>query len=252
MSFQGGINIKLAPANATQMTVDLLSAQLTELGLTCNDASRDKLQGYINDVRYRFRNGTAQAFFLGNLDQDLQEYKETSTGVWKPLDDPPERNKLLYLCNSTHYNWLKSNDPDFEGSDIYSTSSKKSYKTVEGVKEAFYKTGDQISQQLVNGLDPKSTESKLTNTLANAGGDGDNWDSDWQEDAILIALDYNTDTHNAGGIGFIGLKWRIIIKDYKGKTKNHETLIALKTWSNTYTELDDLLNDYNKAHNQFG
>ncbi|HBN9848015.1 TPA: hypothetical protein L3934_006039 [Pseudomonas aeruginosa] len=252
MSFKGGVTIVLNDREATKMTEEVLKEQLTRLGLTCELSSKHLLSRYIKDVRRDLADGVVGSYFIGSWDHGAYDFLHSSSGNWEQRDDTPESQKLRYICKYEHYEWLRKNSPSFTGGEPHSIVRKKNYDTVQAVKKAFVDIGNQMSESISGGLRKDVVESKLTNTIGILSDDAADYDSGYRDDVMLIAMDYDSSSHIAGGVGFIGVRWRVYINNYKGKTKNHSTEIDVKTWGVVYTDSSTLFCDYDAVRAAFG
>ncbi|WP_118988271.1 hypothetical protein [Photorhabdus sp. CRCIA-P01] len=116
----------------TEMKVGILKDQLTSVGLTCPDTSKDKLQGYIDDVRRQIPQGGTNACFIGLYNVGRKVYASTSDANWKVSDTAPKDTaQLKYLCRRECFDWLKKNEPDFDGVLSLENSTVERYDTLE-------------------------------------------------------------------------------------------------------------------------
>ena len=273
------VPIGLVQATPTVLTVDSLKKQLTEIGLTCPDSAKDKLEEYILEVKAALPEGRTQTYgILGpvlpvsktaglsfaeladrvaSLDRPsrLATLDDTSTGNWEPdATGDGYATTLEYIQFEEHFNWLKDNRSSFTGVVDNPPTMTGKYGTVDAVKQLFVEVGTTASATLVNGLDHASIESTLSNAIAPLNEAGvSNYDVT-DSRVIFLVENYNPSTQQADGIGVLTIQWHLTIKDYKEKKQNpqHDTSLTIKSRSVLYSSLDDLYGDYDAAAAHFG
>lgn len=273
------VPIVLNPATPTQLTVDALKKQLTQIGLTCPDSAKDKLEQYIQEVKAALPDGHTQTYAIlgpalpgsetvglsfaeladrvssANKTSRLATLDDAATGNWEPdATGDGYATTLEYIQFEDHFTWLKDNRPSFTGVVDNPPTSTGRYATVDAVKDLFVQVGTTASATLVTGLDHASIESALSNAIAplNEAGVSDYDVTDSR--VIFLVENYNPVTQEADGIGVLTIQWRLTIKDYKEKKQNpqHDTTLTIKSRSVLYSSLDDMYADYDAAAAHFG
>lgn len=242
----------------TEMTVDILKEQLTNIGLTCPLSDKDKLQGYIDDVRRQIPQGGTNACFIGLHDVGRKVYASTSDANWVVSDTAPQDSgQLQYLCRRKSFDWLKKNEPDFNGSLSLENHTVDRYDTLDAVKNAFIQAAVDASATLVDPLDSKDMESALTNILLPITDKNDSdYHTDPQEIHFIILKNYNPQANECDAAGFLGVGYELNIKDYRKKSKDavsgHDTDFRIQSWSGFYQSWDDIDTHYAAALRALG
>ncbi|MDB6368265.1 hypothetical protein PH242_11400 [Photorhabdus bodei] len=249
------INVRLRKDTPDQLSTSDLKAQLTALGLTCDLTDESLLSEYIEDVRKQLITGSTQSFAIGEYIAD--NFVHTSKANWSPEDDAlGYKTKLIYIGVPEHFKWLGENCSTFTGNEDDPPASINKYDNVEAVKNAFIQIARGSSETLVEPLDKTDMESALTNLLSSINDDNiKDYDSGWRIKFLLLIDNFDKNKYTSDGIGVLGIRWRLQIKDYKQKNKDsvkHNTTINLSSWSVTYDNTDDLLKQYHMAKNHFG
>lgn len=273
------VPIGLQQATPTELTVDALKKQLTEIGLTCPDSAKDKLKEYITEVKAALPKGhtqtygilapaipvsesvglsfTALAERVSSLNDSsrLATLDDSSTGNWTPdATGDGYATTLEYIQFEEHFDWLKANRTSFTGTVDNPPELKGKYGTVDAVKQLFVEVGTTASATLVTGLDHDSIEATLSNAIAPLNESGvSNYDVT-DSRVIFLVENYNPATQEADGIGVLTIQWHLTIKDYKEKKQSpqHDTTLTIKSRSVLYSSLDDMYADYNAAAAHFG
>ena len=273
------VPIGLLKATPTELTVDALKKQLTEIGLTCPDSAEGKLKEYIEEVKAALPKGGTQTYgILGpalpvsetaglsftevadrvisaSRTSRLATLDDTSTGNWEPdATGDGYATTLEYIQFEDHFNWLKANRPSFTGVVDNPPEMTGRYDTVDAVKRLFVQVGTTASATLITGLDHASIESALSNAIAPLNeASASNYDVT-DSRVIFLVENYNPTTQEADGIGVLTIQWHLTIKDYKEKKQSlqHATTLTVKSRSVLYSSLDDMYADYNAAAAHFG
>ena len=256
------IAISLKSATPTPLTVDALKKQLTDIGLTCSDAEKTKLEKYISSVKNQLPVGVTQAYGIFKPAAQpaagafglVTNVELSSTGNWEPdgtgLGYGPT---LEYIQYEAHFDWLKSNRPSFTGIEDNPPQYHDKYDTVAAVKQMFVNVGTDASATLVKGIDKQAIESVLSNAIAPlADPNASNYDVP-DSRVIFLVENYNPEKQEADAVGVLTIEWHLTIKDYKEKKKNpqHETWLTVKSRSVLYSSLEDMNADYQAAFTHF-
>ncbi|TNH43692.1 hypothetical protein [Photorhabdus luminescens] len=249
------INVKLRKDTPDQLSASDLKAQLTAIGLTCDLTDESLLTEYIEDVRRKLITGSTQSFAIGEYIAD--NFVHTSRATWSPEEEAlGYKTQLIYIGIPQHFKWLMENCSTFAGNEDNPPASTDKYDNVEAVKNAFIQIAEGSSETLVEPLDKKDMESALTNLLSSINDENiQDYDSKWRIKLFLLIDGFDKERNYGDGIGVLGIRWRLQIKDYKKKSKDnakHNTTINLNSWSVIYDNTDDLLKQYNMAKNYFG
>ena len=257
------IPVSLTKATPTELTVDALKKQLTDIGLTCPASEESKLQAYINEVKRDIPAGSVETFSI--LKPAAPEetavrglvsgLAEASTGNWEPDSTGFGYNTVLeYIQYETHFDWLYDNKPGFTGIENNPPPYTGRYDTIDAVKQMFAAVATDASATLVKGLDKSSLESVLSNAIAPLNdANAKNYAPGPDTRVIFLVENYNPSTQEADGIGVLTVWWDLTINDYKEKKKNpqHDTKLTVKCRSVLYSSLDDMNADYLAVQTHF-
>ncbi|MDC7872049.1 hypothetical protein TH60_21390 [Pantoea ananatis] len=258
--------IALSQTTPTQLTVQALKKQLTDIGLTCPDSHESKLQAYIDDVRSQLPQGAIQTYaILQPATQSLLasvprvnglagDFVVSAKGDWTPdgtgMGYGPE---LEYIQYSTHFDWLKANRPGFTGVIDAPPAYTGKYDSIDAIKNLFVEVGATASATLIKGLNKDSVEAVLSNAIAPLD-DTTAKDYDQTDSRVIFLVDnYNPQTSEADGIGVLSVEWHLVIKDYTEKKKDpkHQTTLTITARSVLYSSLEDMNADYLAAQSHF-
>jgi hypothetical protein len=254
--------ISLNSATPTQLTVEKLKSQLTNIGLTCPASKEQRLEQYIVDVKTQIPDGAVQTYSIlkptgpgetaiAGLTTDLAN---SSTGNWEPdstgLGYGPE---LEYIQYSTHFDWLKANRPSFTGIEDNPPQYSGQYSTIEAIKKMFVNVGTVASATLVKGIDKSSIESVLSNAIAPLTDQSATDYNVSDSRVIFLVENYNPEKQEADGVGVLTIEWHLVITDYKEKKGDpeHEAKLTVKSRSVLYSSLEDMNADYLAAKTYF-
>ena len=256
------IAISLKPATPTPLTADGLKKQLSDIGLTCDDAAEAKLEQYIQSVKNQIPNGVNQAYAIFKPTPKpaalafglVTDMGASSAGNWEPESTGLGYGTTLeYIQYQTHFDWLKSNRPSFTGIEDNPPKYVARKATVDAVKEMFVKVGTTASATLVKGIDKHAIESVLSNAIAPLS-DPNASDYDKEDSRVIFLVEnYNPERQEADAVGVLAIDWHLKIKDYKEKKKvpQHDTELTVKSRSVLYSSLEDMHADYQAARMHF-
>ena len=257
------IPVSLTKATPTPLTVDSLKKQLTDIGLTCPDSAKDKLEEYIDQVKNQIPAGTVETFAIlkpAEAGESLyagmvSDLAEASTGNWEPDSTGFGYATVLeYIQYPAHFDWLMSNKPGFTGIENNPPTYTGRYDTIAGVKQMFLNVATDASSTLIKGLDKGSIESVLSNAIAPLTDiNAQNYAPGPTSRVIFLVENYDPSTQQADGIGVLTVWWDLTITDYKEKKENpkHDTTLTVKAHSVLYSSLDDMNADYLAAQTHF-
>ncbi|MBI9115908.1 hypothetical protein [Sanguibacter suaedae] len=253
------IPAQLATATPTELTVDDLKRQLTDIGLTCPDSAEDKLQEYITEVESQLQRGSTEtlailrpatdptrlAAGLGALHED---WEKSSEGNWTPdatgFGYGPD---LEYIQFPTHFDWLAANNPRFAGVANSPPTYTGDFDSVSAVKMLFVNVALDASSTLVKGLDKASMQSVLSNAISPlSDANAKNYEPGPDTRVIFLVENYDPSTQEADAIGVLTIWWDLKIHDYKKKSKDdpkHRTSLEVRARSVLYSSVEELKAD---------
>ena len=255
--------MSLTKADPTPLTVDALKKQLTDIGLTCPDSAKDKLEEYIREVKGQLPAGAVETYRILKPADDADaaipglatQLAEASVGNWEPDDTGFGYGPVLeFIQYPTHFDWLYANRPGFTGIKNDPPTYTGRYDTVDAVKQMFATVATDASATLVKGLDKSSLESVLSNAIAPLNdNNATNYNPGPDSRVIFLVENYNPSTEEADGIGVLTVSWELTIKDYKEKKKNpqHDTTLTVHCRSVLYSTVEAMNADYLAAETHF-
>lgn len=259
------VPILLTATTPTEFTVDALKKQLTDIGLTCSEADKDKLTEYLQEFDTSIPVGSVETFgmmkpalpgesklegFVGAYVQSsIGNYEPDSTGLGYATD-------LEYIQYPTHFDWLVSNQPGFAGMKNDPPESKGQFGTVDAIKTMFIDVATTASASLIKGLDKESIQSVFSNAISTlTDRNAEDYRPGPQSRVIFLVDGYNPKTNAADSIGVLTVTWDLTIQNYQKKKMNspllHETTLSVHTRSVLYSSLDTLANDKLAVQTQF-
>jgi len=257
------IPVSLASATPTPLTVDALKKQLTDIGLTCPDSEKSKLEEYITQVQRQIPVGAVETFAIlkpaepgENLYTGMvTDLAEASIGNWEPDSTGFGYATVLeYIQYAAHFDWLLANKPGFTGILNNPPTYSGRFDTIDGVKQMFLAVATDASSTLIKGLDKASIESVLSNAIAPlTDRNAQNYAPGPNSRVIFLVENYDPVTQEADGIGVLTVWWDLQIKDYKEKkdSPKHDTTLTVRARSVLYSSLDDMNADFLAAETHF-
>lgn len=257
------IPVSLTEATPTELTVDALKKELTDIGLTCPDSEKSKLAAYITEVERQIPVGAVETYGIlkpaaageKRLEGFQEDYVESSTGNWEPDSTGFGYSTVLeYIQYQAHFDWLYANRPGFTGIKNDPPQYTGRYDSVDAVKQMFSTVATDASSVLIKGLDKASIESVLSNAIAPLNDkNAQNYAPGPQSRVIFLVENYNPSTQEADAIGVLTVWWDMTIKDYleKKKSPRHDTTLTVRVRSVLYSSLDAMNADYLAAQAHF-
>ncbi len=254
------ISIDLARSQAAQLTGEVLSKELKNVGLTCALASPKNCERYIRNVTNRLPLGKNQAFgiymgdpsqidHLARLNPDFEPTEAVpfpGAGIridssWKPSQGAlGYASDLMLVLAEANFNALRNHFEDFYCNDQGESESVKNDTTVEAIQSFFAETLTTAANTMIDGIDIADMKAVCTRLLQPKMKSDQNYDVS-SFFIIFLVQDYNEQMHEASSIGAVILNWTLFVKNVSNKKEQtHETKIKLSGRSVIYDNVSVL------------
>lgn len=261
------VSIECNPSTPAQLTKEMLSEKLHNIGLTCAYTTPESAGKLMDEVCCNLVKGSNEAFSIlevsdlntlllhlatnsNDLSLDsLSAYGATPISAsWSPSQNALGYSaQLAAVIHPSSYWWLKQRYTNFMAHDIGPTSKTQSNTTVVAIEDFFGSTLATIAASVVDNLAIGDMKAMCTHMLGSA--------PDQQQDyhthntfIINLVNNYNASAQEADDIGVITLDLDLTVCNYKKNKKTHpkhKSVIKLSTRSVTYDDTDILEEHYN-------
>ena len=264
----GGIRVgNLKRATPTPMTPAALRVQLGNVGLDCGEFNDNDLQRYINQVSSQLPNGSVRTFtILEPIEPEKEtvdrweDFVKAADGNWEVSDSPTILQWMsifMIMQPLPRFLWLQANrnNNGFTGTMVNPPPSQGYFSNAEAIQRLFVEVGLSASSTLVAGLDKPSMEAALHNAIGHIN-DENIRDYDQPGSRLFgLLMNYNEQTGNASGVGYLATEWRLTIRDFRRKDKHggntNDTTLSTTSRSVLYTDPNLICAHFNAVVTQF-
>lgn len=249
------IKISCTASTPAQLTPELLSEELHNIGLTCEYTDPKVVAKLINQVEKRLPNGENEAFgiyvasgndvnlsshfmseFQPTLERPFLGADKSVDATWKPSQDAlGYMGQLSSVLAQANFTKLKEHFTDFVYYEKPKESTTKNETTVAAITDFFADTLATASNSMIDGIDVEDMKAVCTQLLQPMLKEDDTYTI---SSTFVIFLLKNYHDDNADSIGGVALDWSLEITNYKNKKESkHETKLTLAARSTTYDDV---------------
>lgn len=261
-----GVYVSCTPGTPAQLTREMLSEKLHNVGLNCEYTTPEAAGKLMNEVCGALEKGNNQSFcILEKPDTDalILCIAKSSQGIareslWQCSDSEiasswiPGSTALGYIAELTgvihekSYQWLKENFIDFAGHETGPVSRTQQDTTVDAIRDFFGDTLATLAASIVGNLDVDDMKAVCTRMLPELHEQQDTY-RDKNSFLIFLLENYNPGKEEADGIGVITLDWELTVENYRKNKKQcpkHDAVIRLSARSVVYDDIQILEKHY--------
>lgn len=266
-----GVSIECTAGTPAQLTKEMVSDKLHNIGLNCEYTTPDAAGKLMNEVCGALEKGRNQSFcILENPDTNalllciagrnqrltLESFRKCSdseiAASWTPASTAlGYASELTGVIHEASYGWLKQHFIDFAGHEIGPTSRTQRDTTVEAIKDFFGTTLATLAASIVGNLDVNDMKAVCTRMLPPVPEQKDTY-RDRNSFLIYLLDNYRPEEGEADGIGVIALDWELTVENYNKNKKQcpkHDSIVTLSTRSAVYDDVK-VLEKHFQAVNQ--